>query len=118
LSVAAWVLNLGGMAGGLLIAPRRVFRAFVRGRRCESLYGRELAPLLDESVAALRAATGTDAPGPVRATATDAALFTAAMVGGVTVGLVSFALMTAVLPLGLLNAWRKRRHDARISANA
>src|SRR5262245_39608544 len=29
---AAWALNLGGMAGGLFRAPRRVFAAFVRGR--------------------------------------------------------------------------------------
>jgi hypothetical protein len=34
----AWVLNLGAFAVGLLRAPRRVFRAFVRGRRARNLY--------------------------------------------------------------------------------
>src|SRR5262249_39395650 len=29
--VWAWMLNLGGLAIGLLIAPRAIFRAFVRG---------------------------------------------------------------------------------------
>lgn len=36
--VAAWVLNLGALAIGLVIAPRRVVRAFARGRRSRSLY--------------------------------------------------------------------------------
>ena len=35
---AAWVLNLGGMSYGAVLAPRRVFRAFVRGRRSRNLY--------------------------------------------------------------------------------
>ena len=30
---AAWVLNIGAFAVGLFLAPRRLFRAFVRGRR-------------------------------------------------------------------------------------
>ena len=43
----AWLLNLGAMAIGLLIAPRRTWRAFVRGRRSGNLYG---SPSLDESL--------------------------------------------------------------------
>ena len=34
----AWVINLWMMALGLLVTPRRMFGAFVRGRRCDSLY--------------------------------------------------------------------------------
>src|SRR5580704_1983924 len=30
---AAWALNLSGMFAGVLVAPRRVFRAFARGRK-------------------------------------------------------------------------------------
>jgi hypothetical protein len=37
---AAWLLNLGGFGIGMWISPRRVFRAFVRGRRSRSLYDR------------------------------------------------------------------------------
>jgi hypothetical protein len=35
---AAWVLNLGAAVTGLFLAPRRVARAFRRGRRCTNLY--------------------------------------------------------------------------------
>ena len=33
---AAWLLDLGGWAVGLLLAPRRLFRAFLRGRHATS----------------------------------------------------------------------------------
>ena len=33
---AAWILDLGGWAVGLVLAPRRLLRAFVRGRRAET----------------------------------------------------------------------------------
>jgi hypothetical protein len=35
---AAWILNLGAVAIGLFLAPRRVVRAFQRGWRCTNLY--------------------------------------------------------------------------------
>jgi len=43
----AWVLNLGSMALGTIIAPRRTWAAFARGRRSGNLYG---SPSLDESL--------------------------------------------------------------------
>lgn len=52
----AWVLNFGAVAVGLLLAPRRVVRAFVRGRRSGTLYAGEFAEeLLDRTVGELRA---------------------------------------------------------------
>ena len=33
---AAWLLDLGGWAVGLMLAPKRLFRAFVRGRRAKT----------------------------------------------------------------------------------
>jgi hypothetical protein len=33
---AAWVLNLGAFDAGLVVAPRRLFRAFLRGRRAKT----------------------------------------------------------------------------------
>ena len=48
---AAWMLNLSAFGIGIAIAPRRVFRAFVRGRRSKSLYDRRE---LDDSLLALR----------------------------------------------------------------
>jgi hypothetical protein len=56
----AWLLNLGAFAVGLFLAPRRVFRAFVRGRRARNLYhgGFADAPLGGVTVGALRARLG------------------------------------------------------------
>jgi hypothetical protein len=34
----AWVLNLGAFLVGMVLAPRRLFTAFVRGRRARNLY--------------------------------------------------------------------------------
>ena len=33
---AAWLLDLGGFGAGLIVAPRRVFHAFLRGRRAKT----------------------------------------------------------------------------------
>ncbi len=56
---AAWVLNLGAFSYGLVIAPRRTVRAFLRGRKAHNLYqsGWDEA-LLELSVAELRARLG------------------------------------------------------------
>ena len=53
---AAWLLNLAALTYGLALAPKRVLRAFARGRRSETLYAaRELdEALLDETVGELR----------------------------------------------------------------
>ncbi len=52
---AAWVLNASAFAYGLLLAPRRVYAAFVRGRHSRSLYHVGWDPaLLDLRVGELR----------------------------------------------------------------
>ena len=53
---AAWLLGLGAVSVGLVIAPRRTWRAFRRGRRSRSLYGGVFSEeLLELTVPALRA---------------------------------------------------------------
>jgi hypothetical protein len=42
---AGWFLDLGGFTYGLLLCPRRLYRAFLRGRRSKSLYR---TPFTDE----------------------------------------------------------------------
>ena len=44
-NLAGWFLDLGGFTYGLLLCPRRLYRAFVRGRRSKSLYP---TPFTDE----------------------------------------------------------------------
>jgi hypothetical protein len=58
---AAWVLNSSAFAFGLVLAPRRTYRAFLRGRRSRTLYHTGWdATLLDVSVGALRRRIGLD----------------------------------------------------------
>jgi hypothetical protein len=62
---AAWVLNAGGFGYGIFVAPRRIYRAFMRGRSSRTLYhtGWEDS-LLDLSVGELRARLAIDRGAP------------------------------------------------------
>ncbi len=105
--VAAWQLNLGGMVGGLLVAPRRTLRAFLRGRHSRTLYGDDLEALLQSRVGELRARTGVDTLTPSPRLA-DVVLFGLSLAAGLVVGLIGFALTLVFLPLGLATfAWRR-----------
>ena len=73
----AWFLNLGAMTIGLAIAPRRTFRAFVRGRHSGNLYHTEFTEdLLERGVGELRTALVIPL-GPVAPAASDVAGFAA-----------------------------------------
>ncbi len=62
---AAWVLNLWAFAIGLVIAPRALFRAFVRGRYCSNFFQGEFdEALLTPTVAAMRSRLGLARPTP------------------------------------------------------
>jgi len=98
---AAWYLNLAGLATGMLVAPRRIFRAFLRGRRTESLYGHDVEQLLEKTVAQMRALTKVDEPIGT-ATAADIAWFAASMAVGSVVAGISFAMAVFVVPVGLV----------------
>jgi hypothetical protein len=55
----AWLLNSGAFAIGIFIAPKAVFRAFIRGRHEKNLYaGTFDESLLDQSVGELRRTLG------------------------------------------------------------
>jgi hypothetical protein len=56
-----WILDLLGFACGLLVFPRRVYRAFVRGRRSRNLYFDEWdEAILSRRVGEVRARLGLD----------------------------------------------------------
>lgn len=106
---AAWVLNLGGVGAGLFRAPRRTFRAFVRGRRQESLYGEaDVERLLETSVGEMRARFAPEAV-DLRPRASDVLLFALVTLVGLVVGLLTFALVLPLVPLGLLAHHLRRR---------
>lgn len=50
----AWMINLGGLFVGLLWIPRRVLRAFLRGRHSGSLYRFDIEAIETESLAEAR----------------------------------------------------------------
>ena len=108
--IAAWQLNLGGMAGGLLFAPRRTFRAFVRGRHSESLYGRDVETMLSETVATARMMMGVDEAATARASGLDVVLFVVAELAGIVIAILFMAFGLVLAPIGLLiAAFRKRK---------
>ncbi len=59
----AWILNLGAVVTGMFLAPRRVVRAFRRGRQCTNLYHLGIgATWPEETVSGLRQQLGLDVP--------------------------------------------------------
>jgi hypothetical protein len=97
---AAWFLNLGGLAGGLAVSPKKTFRAFVRGRRTESLYDRPLDAMLERTVGDMRKETRADAREP-EATLLDGVLFAASAAAGTVVGLSFLAVGAVLAPIAL-----------------
>lgn len=95
---AAWVLNLGGYAAGMLVAPRRTLRAFIRGRHSRNLYRRRLEDVLSRQVGDMRRELGLEQT--PRANAGDLAIAGAAWIGGVGVGLLIFAVVLPLAPIG------------------
>jgi hypothetical protein len=97
---AAWLLNLFAMGIGLGIAPRAVWRAFVRGRRSGNLYERDFdETMLEEKVGALRTRLGLERA-EATASASDVAAFAAWSIAAVASLLLALALLVA--PIGLL----------------
>ncbi len=97
---AAWVLNLGGFGAGMMLAPRRTFAAFVRGRRSKNLYRHAYDDaLLARTVADMRAELGLDRdPGP--ATSSDRIAAAGWTVLGAAVGTATFCLALPLAPVG------------------
>jgi hypothetical protein len=101
----AWLINLGGLAAGLMVAPKRVYQAFVRGRHGTSLYHEGYREeLLDETVGALRRRLGTDGPVPP-ATLGDRLAFLGFAALSVPAGLVQLVGGIVAWPLG---QWNRR----------
>lgn len=93
---AAWMFNSGGFLFGLVIAPQRMFRAFVHGRRCRNFYGADERAVAALTVDAARGQLGLDRPAPT-GTRGDAIWFAAWAVGVVAFWLVLPAALVAVV---------------------
>jgi len=108
--VAAWVLNLGGFAAGMMLAPKRTFAAFVRGRRTRNLYRHVFDDaLLARTVGEMRTELGLDRdPGPATMGDRLAAVFWFLL--GSATGWTLLALLLPLAPIGwlLLHAFKPR----------
>lgn len=94
---AAWILNAMAFAAGLAIAPRRTYRAFVRGRHSRTLYAQGWREdLLELSVGELRHRLALDRA-PARATARDRLAFAAWVAIALAPGASVLAAAIAVL---------------------
>lgn len=93
---AAWMFNLGGFLFGLVIAPARTFRAFVRGRHCRNYYGADIAAVLALPLAQARRELGLDRPTPP-ASGADRVAFT----GWAALVVVGPALLTILIALAV-----------------
>src|SRR5262245_31728695 len=98
--LAAWVLNLAGFGIGFFLSPRRILRAFVRGRHSKNLYGEGFNPArLSQHVGDLRRELGLDTPAP-SASLRDLFAFAGWVLLGVLYnlgGMLSFATLAVAL---------------------
>lgn len=114
----AWGLNLMGLTAGLVVAPRRVLRAFWRGCSSDSLYR---APSLLERVLELpvdeaRRLVGIDtgAPmAPVRRLLRLLAAVTAGLVVSAVTAVLAFNPLTLLVWVAMVGAHRRRVLDTR-----
>lgn len=107
--VVAWQLNLSMMLVGTAIAPRRTFRAFVRGRRSRSFYRAAYEPLLASTVREAQALAEVPAAAPAPRIS-DAALFGASLLGGLVAFASTAALFVPLAPFGILAGVLAKRH--------
>jgi hypothetical protein len=107
--IAAWYLNLNGLAIGAVIAPLRTWGAFVRGRYSENVYRRPFDDsLLDVAVLELRDELGVDRASRAAPRARDGLAFAAFLAVGCAVAVPSLAIGFALAPLGIVTALVRR----------
>jgi len=107
--VAAWYLNLSGMVGGILAAPRRTFAAFVRGRHSRNLYRAAYDDaLLGRRIGEVRRELGLDAP-PPPARAADVGWFVLASLAGFAIGMVMLLMLVPAAIVANVAALFRRR---------
>ena len=98
----AWFLNLEALAIGLVINPRGVFRAFVRGRASRNLYGRRFDDrLLAARVGDVREQLRLSGPAAPASAADKLAFVAWSLAGASTLACAAFAFL---LPFALAAA--------------
>jgi len=105
---AAWVLAWAIIAPGAVIAPKRIFNAFVRGRHTGNLFTRDLDPLLEQMVS--RVQTGLELDRHHAANASDLMMFIVVMLLAPIMGAIPGILSLVTSPWWIAQrAYRYRR---------
>lgn len=108
-----YVLDLLTLSWSPLVAPRRVWRAFVRGRHSGNFY-RESLPLdpavLEQDIDEVRQRLRLDRDAPT-ATLADRLAFAGWIVLALITGAIGLLGLPFMLGLGLWGAWRSRRTE-------
>lgn len=101
---AAWILNLLGFAMGLGFNPKRVYKAFLRGRRSFNLYARPFNDeLLESKVGKMRRSLRLDGQTRAVSFADRAAFFkwaaisAATYIAAITLSLAPFVLLGVII---------------------
>jgi hypothetical protein len=108
---AAWILNLGGTFAGLLVAPQKTAAAFARGLGDRSLYGEDFDPLIEMTVDDARAKYLAATP-RTRLGLLGTLQLALAAAAGLAIGLVLFALLLPLAPVGIVTNVLRRRAAA------
>ena len=107
--LAAWVLAWSGLVPGVVIAPKRVFAAFVRGRRTHNLFGTDTEAILDRPLAEVRASLGLNEQ--YRWNARDAVVFAGVVVLAPLVGTIPLLVSLVTSPLWLSQGAHRQRRE-------
>lgn len=109
--IVAWQLDLSLVALGVVIAPRRTFRAFRAGRGHDSLYGRDYPSLVSLTVGEARALCATGSRARDTSAAADLGLFALSAAAGLVVGLATMAVFLPLAPVGVIAGGLARRRS-------
>lgn len=104
---AAWVLNWAAVVPGVVVAPRRMLRAFSRGRRTGNLYGADSDAVRQKPVKELREAMGLEHEYPIRAV--DVLLFAGVSGTAPIMALIPFFASFVTSPAWLTAGAHKKR---------
>jgi hypothetical protein len=107
-----YVLDLLTLSWSTLVFPRRVLRAFLRGRHSRNFYRAPLPldpALLDEDVDAVRERLNLHEGPTARATAADVVAFMGWYLASLAMGVVGMVALPITVALGLWGQWESHR---------
>jgi hypothetical protein len=114
---AAWVLNCSALGLGLG-SPKRLFAAYVRGRRSRNLYGFDIETMMDLPLSTVRSQLGLD-DSHDKGTLADLVPFIATISLGAAVGVIPFIVSVVTSPIWLARgAHRQRRNEGSIGKHS